>query len=329
MNIFRKSFFWFLIFLMAFEFLIARNLAFYGLAPTSSVGQISSLLKIFDRQDKEKIRWLVLGDSQSRDAIRPTLVARELGQDPGSIFNLSINAGKPTDFEYLLRQVVPRLPNLQGVIITVNEHYFDRKDVQYDPKFRFIAGLGDRAAVPGPERKADLVLSWLSYTYGMRLQWWETMKMVFRGETAPDTDAYPGGLAPVSDSTEEHYTVKYAKELSTSWLLDFRLPGPESGALERTLQFLDGQNLSWQMVYLPKTALIDRIIDEKFCRQEQEFFAYVEDLAARHRKKLYRDFPGLTYDCFRDVNHMNEKGAEKMAPRMGEIIRQMAEKKIS
>lgn len=326
MNKIRKAsgMIWLFIFLTAFELLVARNLYFYGLAPNSSIGQIFSLLKIFEAQDKEKIHWLVVGDSQSRDGIRPDLVSRELGCDPGSIFNLSINGGKPVDYEYLLQKVIPKLPHLQGVVITVNEHYFERGNVQDDPKFRFLGSLRDKMLVPGPERKADLFLSWAWYSYGMHRQWWEIVKMIVPGSRpSKELIAYQGGLPPLNDTPEEHKTKKYAENLSRSWMLDLRLTGPQVRALERTVNYLDFQDISWVLVHLPKTELMEKTIKEKFPRQEEQFWHFLNNLCARHGKDCYQDFTGITEDCFRDVNHMNDKGAEKLAPQIAEIIKKM------
>lgn len=312
---------WFLLFLALFEVLVARNCSFYQLAPYSSIGQMAHLLKTFAHQDSGKIRWLLVGDSQSRDALRPELIAQALGCDPDSIFNLSINGGKPVDFKYLLRRTVPRLPHLQGVIINVNEHYFDRGELQHDPKFRFLADFKERMLIPGPERKADLLLSWAFYTYGMRTQWWEITKMLVQGKTSfREPINYAWGLGPQSSCTEENKTAEYAKKLSQTWMYKFRLPGPQKTALEETVSYLTSRNISWTLIHLPKTSLIEKTLEEKYPQQRAKFDGYMEKLAQNQGTKYINKFTGITDDCFRDVNHMNGKGASIIAPQVGEVL---------
>lgn len=321
---------WFLIFCTLFEWGVARNLSFYGLVPGSSVGQLQAVQRLIDGQTDEElaeIRWLVLGDSQSRDGIRPRLVAKELGCSPQSILNLSINAGKPTDFAYFLEEVLPRLPHLEGVLISVNEHYFDRQSIRFDGKFRFLASFQERMMVPGPERQADLLLSKIFYTYGMEKQWWETIKYIWSelgtgGLSVPKQEGI-GGLPPVTQEAAGGKSYDYARRLASSWMTDFRLGEPETFVLEEILDQLKERELAAALIHLPKTPLLEGMIRREYPQQEQDFIRYLNHLAKLYQFSFYRDWTLMGGDCFRDANHVNYKGARILAPQIGRILESM------
>jgi len=321
---------WFLLFLILIELFIFRNLAFYGIIPASFIGQIQDLYQRFDQQEKDKIEWLILGDSQSMDAIRPPLIARELKCDPDQIFNLSISAGKPLDSLNILEKTIPQLPNLKGVIIAVNEHQFNNSKPVADVKFRYFAGITERIQAPGKEQKAELILGYLSYAYGLRDVWWKIAEKAWEGELPQIKPVeYRWGLDPLTAITPDGKTMQYAIDTAERWLGDYRLEGPQTNAFLQMVNLLERNEINWTLVKIPRMSALENAIKSSYEPQQKEFINLMKQLALDNQKQFITDIPQPPENAYRDVNHVNEKGAAYLAPLIADIIKEMNENKRS
>src|SRR5690606_7444222 len=110
----------FLALFAALEVVVFRSPALYGIEYRSAVGQFTELEQSFRHADTERITIAILGDSQSKDALRPDMLAEASGRDPASIFNFSISGGKAFDIYRTYLQYADQLTALEEVIVVVN-----------------------------------------------------------------------------------------------------------------------------------------------------------------------------------------------------------------
>jgi hypothetical protein len=310
-----RGFVWALLFVVLCEAFIFRNPALYGLSPASFIGQIADVEKRFERQDTSKIKLLVLGDSQSMDALRVPLLAKRYGLEPDEIFNMSVSGGKVVDMLRLYEKHKKELPNLKRVIISVNEHQLNSSTDSGDLKFRYNATLWERLQVPHVEQKADLAFGWLLYSYGLREVWTKLWSLYWEGQLPQqpkDHYTYRWGLPPVEGREPDHLGPKYAAEVAKRWMPEYRLKGAETNALKRLMDDLSEQNVQIMTLQLPRTQAFEQIMKEQYKPEQDAFRKFVGDLTEQHHGRFVIIPPTLDESYFRDANHMNKKGAEKI-----------------
>ena len=323
-----KGLIWFLIFFILIEAFIFRNPSLYGLVPKSFIGQIIDLENRFKAQDSSQIEWIILGDSQAMDAVRPPLIAKQLGIEADKLFNLSISGGKPVNELHLLQKSLPKLNNLKGVLIVVGEHQFNNTALNKDIKFRYDANLKERILASDISERADLLLGGISYGYGLRDVWWQIGKEVWEKKIPIDQlknqevkYKYPWGLDPVPWSAPEYKTEQYAKETADRWLNNFEIEGPHTVAFLDTVELLDKSNIPWVVVQLPRMILIEDAINKQYPNEQKAYYHFIEETVETYNKEfIINEFPKLPDDAFRDINHVNEKGAKLLAPSLTNII---------
>jgi len=317
---------WCLVFLTILEIAVFRNPKLYLLAPDGFIGQMVDLEQRLELRDKQKIEWLIIGDSQGRDGLRPPMLAKAAGIDAAAVFNLSISGGKPIDTLRILEKKLDELPNLKGVIIQVNEHQLNNYPLKKDSKFRYNATLSERWQAPGLAQKADLLLGWLSYGYGMRDVWQNLWKLYRLGKlpTRVSTPAtYHWGLEPWTQGGTNFKTVNTARDTAQRWMENYQLQGPQTRALEQIIAMLEARKLEWLFIHLPRMPVFEQEMQKNYGQQQALFFSYLEKTAQQHQCRFWRDQRPLPAEAFRDVNHVNDKGALLLAQRYGKIFAEL------
>ncbi|AMA71715.1 hypothetical protein SAMN04489735_103414 [Aneurinibacillus thermoaerophilus] len=310
-----RGFLWALLLVALCEAFIFRNPALYGMSPASFIGQITDVEKRLESQNTAKIKLLVLGDSQSMDALRPPLLAARYGLKPDEVFNLSISGGKAVDMLHLYEKHKQDLPNLQHVIISVNEHQLNASTDFSDNKFRYHATLAERLQVPHFENKMDLAFGWLLYSYGLREVWTEMAKLYWEDKLPQpprDQYKYKWGLPPVEAREANHLGPAYAAEVAKRWMRDYQLKGVETNALERLMKELSKQGVSFTVVQLPRTQAFETIMKKQYASEQAAYRHLVGELSTRYNGRFIIIPPTLDDSYFRDANHVNKKGAEKI-----------------
>lgn len=277
------------------------------------IGQFAHIDRSFKAIDPARIEYAIFGDSQSIDALRPDLMAEELGTEPERIFNFSVSAGKPTDAAYLYRRYIAQMPNLRQVIVVVNEHQFNHADVAADAKFRFHAGLADRLRAMDTERYGELIAGWALRAFGLRTEWQPLVKRYFSGELPADPAPYPGGIQPLTWSPPEHREPAYAEETADRWFKDWQPEGVYLRAFRALLADMRARGLEIAVVQLPRAASFDAAIEAKYGAARAALYAEIEGIAAAYGAAfdvLSAADLGLSVDeHFRDTNHVNPEGA--------------------
>jgi len=310
-----RGFIWALLFVVLCEAFLFRNPALYGISPASFIGQIADVEKRLEAQDTEKIKLLVLGDSQSMDALRPPLLAARYGLKPDEVFNLSVSGGKAVDMLHLYERHKDKMPNLQRVIISVNEHQLNSTTDHADNKFRYHATLWERLQVPHVEEKADLAFGWLLYSYGLREVWTQMWKLYWEGKLPQqprDKYAYKWGLPPVEGRDAKHFGPNYAAEVAKRWMPEYRLEGAQTQALKRLMGELSEHGVQVTVLQLPRTQAFEHVMKTQYAAEQAAYRQFIDNLAKQHNGRFVIIPPTLDDSYFRDANHMNKKGAEKI-----------------
>ena len=310
-----QGFLWGLVFLLLVEIFLFRNPALYGVSPASFLGQIANVQERLARQHPDRIKVLVLGDSQSMDALRPPLLASHYGIQPDEIFNLSVSGGKAVDMLHLYEDAEGKLPNLMRVVIAVNEHQLNSADIKSDAKFRYFATLSERMGTPRVADKADLAFGQLLYAYGLRDVWTQLAQQWWEGKLPQeprDKYAYRWGLPPVPGREQKHFGTEYARTVADRWMKDYRLDGPQADALHKLVQHLKERGVQVTVVQLPRTQAFEHVMKTTYAGQQAAFRERVQSEAAQIGASFTVIPPLLDDAYFRDANHVNERGAKEI-----------------
>lgn len=310
-----QGFLWGLVFLLLVEIFLFRNPALYGVSPSSFLGQIANVQERLARQSPDRIKVLVLGDSQSMDALRPPLLASHYGIQPDEIFNLSVSGGKAVDMLHLYKDAEGKLPNLMRVVIAVNEHQLNSADIKSDAKFRYFATLSERMGASRVADKADLAFGQLLYAYGLRDVWTQLAQQWWEGKLPQeprDKYAYRWGLPPVPGREPKHFGVEYAQTVADRWMKDYRLDGPQADSLHKLVQHLKERGVQVTVVQLPRTQAFEQVMKTTYAGQQAAFRERVQSEAAQVGASFTVIPPLLDDAYFRDANHVNERGAKEI-----------------
>lgn len=298
----------------ALEICVFRNPDLYAVEYRSSVGQFAELDQSFRHADAQRITTAILGDSQSKDALRPDLLAAASGRDPASIFNFSISGGKAFDIYHTYLRYADQLPNLREAIIVVNEHQINSHDMASDVKFRYYAGFRDRLQVVNWDNYGELALGWVSKAVDMRAVWSKIVKSYFRGTLPkkPVTEIWkPGGLRAETQLEENGLTVAYAEARADGWFAGYDLDGLQTSSLEALLRDLHARGVRVTILQIPRSELFEEAVKRRYPAEQQAFFDKVGELAERYGATFtIMSNGGLSLqEHFRDSNHVNPKGA--------------------
>ena len=310
---------WGLVFLLLAEIFLFRNPALYGVSPASFLGQIANVQERLARQDTDRIKLLVLGDSQSMDALRPPLLAEHYGMQPDEIFNLSVSGGKAVDMLHLYEDASDELPHLTRVVIAVNEHQLNSADIKSDAKFRYFATLPERMGTPRVADKADLAFGQLLYAYGLRDVWTQLAKQWWAGKLPQeprDKYAYRWGLPPVSGREPKHFGMEYARTVADRWMEGYRLDGPQADAFHQLIEQLKERGVQVTVVQLPRTQAFENVMKTSYVEKQTAFRNRIRTEMEQIGASFTAIPPVLDDSYFRDANHMNERGAREISRMM-------------
>lgn len=298
----------------ALEILVFRNPDLYALEYRSSVGQFAELAESFRHADAQRITTIVLGDSQSKDALRPDLLAESSGRDAASLFNFSISGGKAFDIYRTYLQYADQLPNVKEAILVVNEHQINSHDMADDLKFRYYAGFRDRLRVVDWDNYGELGLGWVSKAFDMRAVWSKIVKSHFKGTLPkkPVTEVWkPGGLRAETQLEENGLTAAYAQARADGWFKEYDLGGPQTASLEALLRDLHERGIRITILQIPRSELFEEAVRSRYPAEQQAYFAKIGELAEQYGATFtVMSNEGLSLkEHFRDSNHVNPKGA--------------------
>ncbi|WP_035119569.1 SGNH/GDSL hydrolase family protein [Cohnella panacarvi] len=288
---------------------VFRNLDFYGMQPYSFVGQLSELEHSFELMEPERIMAAVFGDSQSIDALRPDLMEEAAGREAGTMFNFSISGGKAYDIYHTYLQYAKQLPSLRDAIIVVNEHQLNSSGIDQDTKFRYYAGFGDRLRVMNMNNYGELLLGWVSKAYDMRSVWAPMLDKYFEDDLPDPVKWKLGGIR--ARTAKAPLTAQNAEDTATRWFENYQLDGLQTDSLEDLLRDLHERGVRTTLLQIPRSSLFETAVTKLFPKEQQRYFATIEDLARRYEAEfVVMSNEGLPDDqYFRDTNHLNAKGA--------------------
>jgi len=304
----------FLVLFAALEIAVFRNPDLYGIEYRSAVGQFAELDQSFRHADARRITTIILGDSQSKDALRPNLLAEAAGRDADSIFNFSISGGKAYDIYRTYMQYADRLTGLKEAIIVVNEHQINTYNVANDMKFRYFAGLRDRLRVLDAENYGELTLGWLSKAFDLRSVWSKMIQSYFKNTLPkrPVTEVWqPGGLRAETQNEPEGLTAAYAEARADGWFAQYNLTGLQVESLEALLDDLHDRGVRIVILQIPRSDLFEEAVIRKYPAEQQAYLDKIRSLAQQYGAEfavMPNDSLSLK-EHFRDANHVNPAGA--------------------
>ncbi|MEX2415929.1 MAG: hypothetical protein WD424_07280 [Paenibacillaceae bacterium] len=280
------------------------------------IGQWAQLDRSFRAADPERIEYAILGDSQSIDALRPDIMADELGVSAESIFNFSVTGGKPTDIAYTYHQYIDRLPNLKQLILVVNEHQFNNADSAQDPKFKFHASLQQRWQAINKDNYGELLAGWVFRSFGMRSEWQKLVGRYRSGEFPLNPPPFPGGIQPLLWSPPTDRTIDFAQQVADRWFKNWQPEGVYSATFDLLVRDIRSEGIALTIVQLPRTDLFEQAIQTRYAEQQQAYFEHILATAAANDVEfIILDNALLTreVEAFRDANHVNPQGAEQLS----------------
>jgi len=296
-----------------------RNPAFYDLGNKNGarggfIGQFAHIDRAFEMQGGENIEYAIFGDSQGIDALRPDVMAEELGVPAARIFNFSASGGKPTDSLYLYRTYAERMPNLKRVIYVINEHQLNNADAAEDTKFRFHATLKQRLRALDRDHYGELLTGWALRSFGLRTEWTALLERYRAGTWPPEEDAvFPGGIEPTRWSEPRMRTPEYAEEVADRWFRNWQPEGVYTEAFAELLMAWRDRGLDVVVAQIPRTPAFDAAVAGKYGRERDEYLHLVAEAAASAGASfevITAEEAGLSAEHFRDVNHVNPDGAD-------------------
>ena len=323
LRVFSAGLLGFIVLLAALEASLFRNIYFYGIEYRSMTGQFAELDYSFRQADPARIETIILGDSQSKDALRPDLLAAAASRDPASIFNFSLNGGKAFEIYHTYRKYADQMPNVKQAIVVVNEHQINDHNIENDPKFRFYAGLSDRLKVMDAENYGELLLGWVSKAFDMRSVWSKMLQAHLNG-TLPKRPLEeiwkPGGLRAETQLEKDGFTPEYAEKRADAWFEQYNIEGLQTESLENLLRELKNRGIRTVVVQIPRSELFEETIRRKYGDLQQAYFDKVRSLAEQYGAEFaVLSNEGLVLEeHFRDTNHVNPKGAEIVSRRVAE-----------
>ncbi|MEX1028546.1 MAG: hypothetical protein WDZ91_00695 [Paenibacillaceae bacterium] len=280
------------------------------------IGQWAQLDRSFEGTDPDRIEYAILGDSQSLDAFRPDMMADELGMEDEQVFNFSVTGGKPTDIAYTYRQYIERLPNLQHIILVVNEHQFNNADSAKDPKFKFHATLRQRIQAMDRDNYGELLTGWVFRSFGMRTEWQSLVGRYRSGELPVNPAAFPGGIQPMTWSAPADRTADFAMQVADRWFKDWQMDGVYTHTFDQLVSDIHDDGIELTIVQLPRTDLFEQQVRSKYAAEQQAYFDHIRSIASASSVEftvMDAITTGVTIDSFRDTNHVNPHGAEQLS----------------
>lgn len=297
---------------------VFRNLDFYGIQPYSFVGQLSELEHSFELMDSDRIMTVVLGDSQSIDALRPGLMEKAAGRESGTIFNFSISGGKAYDIYHTYLDYIDQLPSLKEAIIVVNEHQLNSAGIDQDIKFRYYAGFGDRLHVMNKNNYGELLLGWVSKAYDMRSIWAPMLDKYFEDDLPDPVEWKSGGIR--ARTAKAPLTDQNAEDTATRWFENYKLDGMQTDSFEALLSNLHQRGVRVTILQIPRSSLFETAVTKLYPNEQQRYFDTIAELAGKYEAEFVvmsnEDLPDEQY--FRDTNHLNAKGASIISQEVAE-----------
>lgn len=281
--------------------------------------QIDRSFKAID--DADQITYAVFGDSQSLDAFRPDIMADELGVTADTIFNFSVSGGKVADIAYTYHQYIDHLPSLQHIILVVNEHQFNSADSAQDPKFKFHASLRQRWQAINKDNYGELLTGWVFRSFGMRAEWQKLVERYRSGELPANPPPFPGGIQPLTWSAPTDRTAEFARTVADRWFKSWQLDGVYTATFDEFVRQIRSDGVELTIVQIPRTDLFEREIQAQYADEHQAYLEHIRGIASANNVEFVvmdasadaGDSLGLTLDDFRDTNHVNPQGAERLS----------------
>jgi hypothetical protein len=300
--------------LATMEISIFRNIDFYGKSP-GFIGQFAEIKASFEAADPERIKVAVLGDSQSMDALRPNYMAEGSLYAEEEIFNFSISGGSAFDIAETWDLYKDRMPELEKVIVIVNEHQFNHARAAEDIKFQYFANFGERLSVMNLDNYGELSLGWVLRAYGMRTIWSQMIDKHKQGELRSEIPVHKGGLPPQTWSPSTDRTPQYAEEVADRWFENYHTDGVRSDRFERMIRSLHSRDIQMVIVQLPRSEYFEEVILRKYPEELAAYNQLIQSIADQYDtefvKMSNKDLDLETH--FRDTNHVNPEGARAVS----------------
>ncbi|MCR8645054.1 hypothetical protein NV379_20575 [Paenibacillus sp. N1-5-1-14] len=314
----------FLILLVLSEIFIFRNMNFY-VPEKKFIAQFAEIEHSFQSTNHEAINTAIFGDSQSIDGLRPEMLAKATGMNPEQLFNFSLSGGKAFEIYHTYLKYKDQMPNLKQAIVVVNEHQINNATpkIEQQPMFRYYAGLTDRFKVMNMDNYGDLLVGYALKSFDLRSSWTgildkalESQKENTEGSTPKkkisfDVPFYPLGLAPKPDGGGD-LSEKWAKDSVDRWMEFYDTNGILTDSLESLVRDLRSQGVKVTILQIPRTPQFEDYMRSKYAAQQQTFHEKVRAIANRNGAEFeIISAEGLDVkDNFRDVNHLNSRGAQ-------------------
>jgi hypothetical protein len=308
-----------LVILACLEITVFRNVMFYGYSP-GFVGQMAELRVSFQHAEAEDIQVGIFGDSMSMDALRPDLIEAAAGLPEGSVFNFSLSGGSAFDIAKTYEQYIDELPQMKQAIVVVNEHQFndhlmfsDTGQVE-DVKFRYFANASDRIAVMNSENYGDLTVGWMLKSYDLRSVWVMMLEKYQTGKLREEIPVYAGGLPAVTYTPPDSKSEAYAKDVADRWFKSYSVDGIRGAYFEKMISDMHERGIEVTLLQLPRTDFFEDVVHSEYPLAKQMYENKLMQLSSQYNMEWVKlSNNELTLEHFRDSNHVNSKGAERVS----------------
>lgn len=313
-NIFlRSGLLWALIFWLLFDFFF-RSTVFYRLDRDSSIGDYElTNYKYEQYNDKSQLRMVIFGDSHTRDGFNVPLVARHYGLDKKQIFNFGISSGSPMDMYHYYSSHRTEFTQVKIVIIGVSEWQFNGDRRYPSQRLRRFASLSERLQLTPWDNMAEMVLGYFSAAYDHREIWQGIIKKLIRKEPLKkmEIDDYLwGGAPPITTEMMVNERENAGVATINTFFENYRWSSVYASYLRNLVFDLQKDGKEVYLIQTPKSELYYKLVKEKgYTFAEEEHKRRLVDLADDLNVPLIIYNSPWPDEFFRDLNHLNPKGA--------------------
>ncbi|WP_442602597.1 SGNH/GDSL hydrolase family protein [Paenibacillus sp. KN14-4R] len=303
----------FIILLVLSEVFVFRNLNFY-VPEKKFISQLAELDHSFRAADHNAIDTVIFGDSQSIDGLRPEMLANAAGMKPEQLFNFSLSGGKAFEIYHTYLKYKDQMPNMRRAIVVVNEHQINNAEpkAEQQPMFRYYAGLQDRLRVMNKDNYGDLLVGYVLKSFDLRTIWAGIVDQALdpKKKLSFEISLHPGGIAP--NTVKGDLSAELAKNNVDRWMQNYDTKGILTDSFESLIRDLRAQGVTVTILRIPRTDRFEQAMQSGYALQQQQFHDTIRTIANRYGAEfeIISNEALQTEQDFRDVNHLNTKGAE-------------------
>lgn len=326
-SVWRAPLAWFTVWLLALDLLLrlfqGPIYSIWWLGPIESYRQTADLVL---PAGAPVPRIVVFGSSETREAIAPYVLESTLGLQRGEVVNMGVRIARPSDMLEQYRFHRDLIGHAELVLVGLEEWHLNAYTERIpDARFRYRAGLRERATFPVPSILPELLVGYVWTTWDMRSYFFQLASNTALYRTPRGPPQYRDDIGRTVPG-EPQPAVPWSPELdrfyASSLLRNYTVWDREARAVSDLAQLTKEDGAALVFVQFPKRR---SYLDEA----ERTFGAahelWLRTVAASAPGVPYADLRapesfGLDAADFLDHIHLSHRGSELFTRRFAERL---------